>query len=116
MRRLVPSIFVYGEYFEIIDQLNQQYNVVISRNYSPIATVRGLTLKEAAAIAGISIGTFKKAQNEGKFPKPTLPGKRYDAFLLHNAMNRLSGIGDQQALTPLDGWRASKGACSSERH
>jgi hypothetical protein len=69
-----------------------------------------------STIAGISIGTFKKAQNEGKFPKPTLPGKRYDLCLLHNAMNKLSGIGDQQALTPLDQWRASKGACLSERH
>jgi hypothetical protein len=104
------------EYFEIIDQLNQQYNITTSRNSLPIGIARGLTLKEAAAIAGISIGTFKKAQSEGKFPKPTLPGKRYDACLLHNAMNRLSGIGDQQALIPLDRWRASKSARLSERH
>jgi hypothetical protein len=58
----------YGEYFEILNQLNQKHNMAISRDYLPIATARGLTLKEAAAVAGISIGTFKKAQNEGKFP------------------------------------------------
>jgi predicted site-specific integrase-resolvase len=74
---------------------------------------RGLTLNEAAAFAGISINTFKKAVKQGKFPGPTLPGKRYDARLLHDAMDRLSGINDQQTSTPLDRWRASRNARAS---
>jgi hypothetical protein len=89
-------------------ETNPQYTSDSSRNDWDKLEKRGLTLKEAASLAGISINTFKKAQKQGKFPGPTLPGKRYDRRLLQDAMDRLSGINDRQTLTPLDRWRASR--------
>jgi hypothetical protein len=71
---------------------------------------RGLTCKEAAVIAGIGVATFKKAQREGKYPGATLPGQRIDARLLEKAMNALSGITTGELRSPLDQWRAGRGA------
>jgi hypothetical protein len=80
-------------------------------------TPRGLTRNEAADVAGVSVSSFDKARKEGKFPGPTLPGKRYDLVLLHAAMDRLSGISTSgDALSPLEMWRASHGAHSPSGH
>jgi hypothetical protein len=78
---------------------------------------RGLTLEQAAAFVGLSPSGFKKRQQMGDYPGPTLPGKRYDLRLLEAAMDRLSDLRKQgEALTPLDAWRASRGASSNSRH
>jgi hypothetical protein len=66
---------------------------------------RGLTLAQAATFVGLSASGFKKRQQVGDYPRPTLPGKRYDRRLLEAAMDRLSDIrkeGDD--LSPLDEW------------
>lgn len=68
---------------------------------------RGLTRDAAAAFAGLSPARFDKARAEGKYPQPTLPGGRYDLLMLEQAMNRLSGLDDERAVSnPLDVWRA----------
>ena len=74
-------------------------------------TPRGLSRNEAAGFAGVSVSSFDKARREGKFPNPTLPGKRFDLRLLQAAMDLLSGIstGDE-ALSPLDEWIAKNHA------
>jgi hypothetical protein len=82
----------------------------------PGIDVRGLTLKQAATVAGLSVSSFKKAQREGKYPRPTLPGKRYDRCLLEVAMNRLSGIESAGGSTPLDKWREVRHAAPSQRN
>jgi hypothetical protein len=53
---------------------------------------RGLTLEQAAAFVSLSPSGFKKRQQMGDYPGPTLPGKRYDLRLLEAAMDRLSNI------------------------
>jgi hypothetical protein len=71
---------------------------------------RELSCKQAAVIAGIGVATFRKAQREGKYPGATLPGQRIDARLLEKAMDALSGITTGEGTSPLDRWRASRGA------
>ncbi len=75
--------------------------------------VRGLTHEQAAAFAGLSIATFDKARREGKYPRATLPGRRYDLALLQAAMDRLSGV-STRAISPLDAWRMSHGQSNNE--
>lgn len=53
---------------------------------------RGLTLTQAAELAGISEARFAVARARGEYPNPTLPGRRVDRVLLLQAMDRLSGI------------------------
>jgi hypothetical protein len=78
---------------------------------------RGLTLEQAAALVGLSKSGYKKRQRMGDYPSPTLPGKRYDRRLLEAAMDRLSGIRKEgEASSPLDDWRASRGARSDSRN
>ena len=73
-------------------------------------TARGMTGKEAAQFYGLSLSAFYKARKEGKIPRPTLPGRRYDRVLLENEMNRLSGIDSAVPANPLDEWRLRRGA------
>ena len=61
---------------------------------------RGLTLEQAAALAGLSKSGYKKARKMGDYPGPTLPGKRYDRCLLEDAMDRLSKIRKARGLFP----------------
>jgi hypothetical protein len=82
----------------------------------PGTEIRGLTQKQAAAIAGLSVSSFKKARREGKYPRPTLPGKRYDRRLLEAAMDRLSGIEATGGSTPLEKWREVRHAGSLQRN
>jgi hypothetical protein len=72
-------------------------------------TARGMTGKEAAQFYGLSPSAFYKARKEGRIPRPTLPGRRYDRVLLENEMNRLSGINDAAPTNPLDEWRRRRG-------
>jgi hypothetical protein len=44
--------------------------------------------KEAANFYGLSRSAFQKARQEGRIPRPTLPGKRYDRILLEMEMNK----------------------------
>jgi hypothetical protein len=70
---------------------------------------RGLTRGAAAAFAGLSPGAFDKARADGKYPKATLPGGRYDLLKLELSMNYLSNIADENALlNPLDTWRSKR--------
>jgi hypothetical protein len=70
---------------------------------------RGLTRSEAAAFAGLSPATFDKARAQGKYPKATLPGGRYDLLKLELSMNYLSNITEGDAIVkPLDAWRAKR--------
>ncbi len=72
---------------------------------------RGLTREQAAAFVGLGVTAFDKARAEGHYPHPTLPGGRYDRALLELAMSRMSGIlTESEAASPLDAWRASRGA------
>jgi len=78
---------------------------------------RGLTLEQAAALVGLSKSGYNKRKRTGDYPGPTLPGKRYDRHLLEAAMDRMSGIRNEgEASTPLDDWRASRGARSNSRN
>jgi predicted site-specific integrase-resolvase len=65
--------------------------------------------KEAANLYGLSMSAFQKARREGKIPRPTLPGKRYDRILLEMEMNKLSGIIESES-KPLDEWRKRNGS------
>jgi hypothetical protein len=70
---------------------------------------RGLTGSAAAAYVGLSEGRFAQARKEGKYPDPSLPGRRYDLFQLNEVMNALSGLkSDLAAANPLDAWRARR--------
>jgi predicted site-specific integrase-resolvase len=80
----------------------------------PALTSRGLTREQAAEFAGISPSTFDKYRREGKFPGPTLPGRRYDKRLMEAAMDRSSGIvAEGEAFNALDSWRASRARSNS---
>jgi hypothetical protein len=68
--------------------------------------------KEAAYFYGLSRSAFQKARQEGRIPRPTLPGKRYDRVLLEQQMNKLSGLGENNS-TPLDEWRKHHGSSQS---
>jgi hypothetical protein len=75
---------------------------------------RGLTLRQAAVLVGLSESGYRKRKRMGDYPGPTLPGKRYDRRLLEAAMDRLSGIQKEgNAPTPLDDWRASRARSDS---
>jgi hypothetical protein len=67
---------------------------------------RGLSRREAAALTGLSPTAFDKARREGKYPGPTLPGARYDRNLIEKAMNRWSGLNEEETpASALDAWR-----------
>ena len=70
---------------------------------------RGLTRAAAAAFVGLSPNAFDKARADGKYPKATLPGGRYDLLKLELSMNYLSGINDEHPIIkPLDAWRRKR--------
>jgi len=70
---------------------------------------RGLTREAAAAFVGLAKTSFDAARARGEYPDPTLPGGRYDRVVLEAAMNRLSGLVDEDDITkPLDAWRAKR--------
>jgi hypothetical protein len=72
---------------------------------------RGLHREAAAEYVGLSRSGFDQARARGDYPKPTLPGGRYDVRSLDLAMDRLSGIlTEGEAQTPLEAWRAKSGA------
>lgn len=72
---------------------------------------RGLTIAQAAALAGLSEGTFATARARGDYPNPTLPGGRIDRVLLEKAMDRLSGIMTElDAIDPLTRWESKRNA------
>jgi hypothetical protein len=73
-------------------------------------TNRGMSSKQAANFYGLSMSSFQKAKRDGKIPKPTLPGGRYDRRLLEMEMDRLSGISESEPLSPLDEWRKRHGS------
>jgi hypothetical protein len=75
-------------------------------------TSRGLTRREAAAFVGLPLATFDKARRDGKYPGPTLPGRRYDRVALEQAMDRMSGT-EGRADNALDEWRRQRGARSN---
>src|SRR5262249_582555 len=78
---------------------------------------RGLSRIKAAELAGICVSSFDKARKEGKYPGPTLPGKRYDSVLLQAAMDQLSGIGAHKSdLSPLEAWRLRRDTGPSNGH
>jgi predicted DNA-binding transcriptional regulator AlpA len=60
---------------------------------------RGLTAKEAAEFCGVAEPTFRKYVHEGKYPRPTLPGKRWDRRLLDKWMDEKSGLTDESSNT-----------------
>ncbi|NBB63352.1 hypothetical protein GVN18_29210 [Pseudomonas sp. ODNR1LW] len=74
-------------------------------------TCRGLTLAQAAAMAGLSEGRFAVARAKGDYPNPTLPGRRIDRVLLEQAMDRLSGIvSAEEEQDPLAAWESKRRA------
>lgn len=80
---------------------------------SPSASVvpRGLTICQAAAVAGLSRGAFAVARARGDYPNPTLPGGRIDRVLLERAMDRLSGLAtDGDVADPLAAWEYARSA------
>jgi predicted site-specific integrase-resolvase len=75
----------------------------------PPGVRRGMSGEEAANLYGLSRSAFQKARQEGRIPRPTLPGKRYDRILLEMEMNKLSGIVENES-KPLDEWRKRNGS------
>ena len=75
-----------------------------------VVVPRGLSRHEAAAFVGLSPTAFDNARREGKYPNPTLPGKRYDRSLLEKAMDNLSGLATDSIQPALDKWRTSRGS------
>lgn len=76
-------------------------------------TPRGLTIAQAAALAGLGEGTFATARARGDYPNPTLPGGRIDRVLLEQAMDRLSGIlTEKEIADPLTAWEQRRNARS----
>ena len=74
-------------------------------------TPRGLTVSQAAALAGLSEGTFATARARGDYPNPTLPGGRIDRVLLEQAMDRLSGLlTEREVNDPLTTWESKRNA------
>jgi hypothetical protein len=77
----------------------------------PGIITRGLSRIEAAALTGLSPAGYDKARREGKYPGPTLPGGKYDCELIWKAMDRASGLEDNEPpIAPLDAWRKSRGS------
>jgi hypothetical protein len=57
-----------------------------------VRSSRGLSRAEAAAYVGLSPSGFSTARREGKYPNPTLPGRRYDRRPFDEVMDKLSGV------------------------
>jgi hypothetical protein len=77
----------------------------------PGIITRGLSRVEAAVLTGLSPTGYDKARREGKYPGPTLPGGKYDCELIWKAMDRASGLEDNEPpVAPLDAWRKSRGS------
>lgn len=75
---------------------------------------RGLTITQAALLAGLSEAAFASARSRGDYPCPTLPGGRIDRVLLERAMDRLSGLHSSEApLDPLSAWERKRSARSA---
>lgn len=72
---------------------------------------RGLTIAQAAAVAGLGEASFAAARARGEYPNPTLPGGRIDRVLLEQAMDRLSGIvTEAEVADPLSVWEGRRNA------
>ena len=72
---------------------------------------RGLTIGQAAALAGLGEAAFATARARGDYPNPTLPGGRIDRVLLEQAMDRLSGIlTEAEVADPLSAWESKRNA------
>lgn len=78
----------------------------------PLIHRRGLTREEAAAYVGLSAGGFDTARQEGVYPEPTLPGRRWDRRLLDHALDRLSGLTQAASDDPYVDWKARRNAPS----
>lgn len=77
----------------------------------PSLAPRGLTISQAAALAGLGEATFATARARGEYPNPTLPGGRIDRVLLEQAMDRLSGIlTEAEVADPLSAWESKRNA------
>lgn len=50
-----------------------------------------VSLKEAAAISGLSLASFKAGIDRGHFPKPVLPYRKIHLQMLCDAIDRLAG-------------------------
>jgi hypothetical protein len=82
-----------------------------SRTNPLVIFSRGLTRRQVAALVGLSPSGFDKAGRENRYPKPTLPGGRYDRKLYEKVMNRLSGIDEGESkANDLDVWRRARGS------
>jgi hypothetical protein len=76
------------------------------RRVPPELNSRGLDRRRAAELVGLSPSGYDQARREGKYPGPTLPGKKYDRKLIEQAMNRWSGLDEKQTpASALDRWR-----------
>lgn len=74
-------------------------------------TPRGLTISQAAALAGLREAAFATARARGDYPNPTLPGGRIDRMLMEQAMDRLSGIlTEAEVVDPLNRWLEGRDA------
>ena len=83
-------------------------------NLPPSLAPRGLTIAQAAALAGLGEASFAAARARGEYPNPTLPGGRVDRVLLEQAMDRLSGILTEREVTdPLAAWVSRRNARST---
>lgn len=72
---------------------------------------RGLTITQAATLAGLSEAAFASARSRGDYPSPTLPGGRIDRVLLERAMDRMSGLHSFDVpLDPLSAWEQKRSA------
>jgi hypothetical protein len=75
---------------------------------------RGLTISQAAALAGLREAAFATARARGDYPNPTLPGGRIDRMLMEQAMDRLSGLLNESEVTdPLGKWLQGRHARSA---
>jgi hypothetical protein len=75
---------------------------------------RGLTISQAAALAGLREAAFATARARGDYPNPTLPGGRIDRMLMEQAMDRLSGLlTEAEVADPLDKWLKGRHARSA---
>lgn len=69
---------------------------------------RGLKQEQAAQIAGVCVATFAKYVKEGRYPGPTLPGKRWDRKALEAAMDKYSKL--EESSTPYREWKNARRA------
>lgn len=75
---------------------------------------RGLTVSQAAALAGLREAAFATARARGDYPNPTLPGGRIDRMLMEQAMDRLSGLlTESEVADPLGNWLQGRHARST---